>query len=217
MTQALGVTETEIDSSRKKVASKQWSLSEVAEALDNILDKNSEAPLRLKDCFPPSAESSTYSQNLKGCPEGDDKDANQVLLYLSRGSRPAFTQRPCWEGPPGHSAMPPRLRKQEAWRKEPHPTLKYPCRMCEAEFPNRATLVKHINLLHGQCRFYSTWLYGNYSLSPYIVSPTEKRLCLEHFATAQQTSTINLENELDAELPDQAVQQKNLFTYLYSE
>ena len=69
--------------------------------------------------------------------------------------------------------MKPRLRKMESWRKEPLPTLKWTCRMCEAEFPNVELLNKHIDLLHGQYRFYSTWLGGSYSQSPYVVSPTE--------------------------------------------
>ena len=111
--------------------------------------------------------------------------------------------------------MPPRLRKQESWRKEPQPTLKYTCRMCEAEFPNRTSLMDHIDLNHGQCRFYSTWLYGCYSLGPYIVSPTEKRSCLEHFATAQQTSTRNPENEPYTKMLDRAVQRKQLLLHVY--
>ena len=109
------------------------------------------------------------------CSADVSEETNPVVSYLTNGPQPAWTQRPHWEGGPGHSAMKPRLRNMESWRKQPLPTLKWTCRMCEAEFPNKILLGKHIDLLHGQYRFYSTWLGGVDSLSPYVVSPIEKR------------------------------------------
>ena len=67
--------------------------------------------------------------------------------------------------------------------------------MCEAEFPNVETYQKHIDLLHGQYRFYSTWLGGVYSQYPYVISPTEKRGCVEHFAAVQQQAVSVAEDE----------------------
>ena len=129
---------------------------------------------------------------LKAGPDLNDEGIDSVASYLKTGPTAAWTQRPCWPGPPGHSAMKPRLRDMEIWRKEPLPTLMWTCRMCEAEFPNRETLIEHINLLHGQYRFYSTWLGGVYSQAPYIVSPTEKRAVIEHFA--KRATTRHLES-----------------------
>ena len=83
--------------------------------------------------------------------------------------------------------------------------------MCEAEFPNRLALIEHIELLHGQYRFYSIFLSGSYSLSAYCVSPTEKRNCVEHFAASQQEDTLLPDNEPSAELLDQALQRKQLW------
>ena len=87
--------------------------------------------------------------------------------------------------------------------------------MCEAEFPNVETLDQHIDLLHGQYRFYSTWLGGAYSQCPYVISPTEKRACIEHFAAVQQQAVSAAENEPYVELPEQEWQQKQLWAYLY--
>ena len=67
--------------------------------------------------------------------------------------------------------------------------------MCEAEFPNEETLEQHIDLLHGQQRFYSTWLFGTYSKCPYIVSPTEKRGVMAQFAATQQHNTSAADDE----------------------
>ena len=87
--------------------------------------------------------------------------------------------------------------------------------MCEAEFANREALIRHIDLLHGQYRFFSIFLSGCYSLSAYCVSPTEKRSCVEHFASAQKEGTLIPENEPFVELLDPAVQRKQLWAYLY--
>jgi hypothetical protein len=206
--EAFGVTEDEIQSCRERVTSKQWNFVDVAQALEDcLIGKNSGAPCSLTEYV--------CSHHAKACPEDDVGETNPVLLYLTTGLQPAWTQRPCWEGRPGHSAMKPRLRKQELWRKQPLPTLKWPCRMCEAEFPNAQTLDKHIDLLHGQYRFYSTWLGGTYSQCPYVVSPTEKRGCIEHFAAVQQHDTSVAEDEPYVEFQDQAWQQKQFWAYLY--
>ena len=77
--------------------------------------------------------------------------------------------------------------------------------MCEAEFPNVKTLDRHIDLLHGQYGFYSTWFCGTYSQRPYVFSPMEKRGCVEHFAAVQQQVTSVAEDEPYVELPGQAV------------
>ena len=138
-----------------------------------------------------------------GYTRNEDKDA-----------RPAWSLRPHWKGPPGHTAMKTRLRNMESWRKQPFPTLKWICRMCEAEFPNRDTLDKHIDLLHGQYRFYSTWLSGVYSLSPYVVSPAEKRGVIEHFAAVQQGAVSVAEYEPYVPLPDREWQLKQFYFYL---
>ena len=87
--------------------------------------------------------------------------------------------------------------------------------MCEAEFPNQETLLEHINLLHGQYRWYSTCLGGHYSLSAYYASPTEKRACVEHFAASQQEATGDHENEAYAPLMDQETQRKQFWAYVY--
>ena len=206
--EALGVTEEEIQSCRERVTLKQWSLVDVAKALeDRLIGKDSGAPCSLTEY--------TRSEHPKGCPEDGVQEANPVLLYLSTGVQPAWTQRPCWEGRPGHSAMKPRLRKQGSWRKQPLPTLKWPCRMCEAEFPNVGMLDKHIDLLHGQYRFYSTWLGGVYSQCPYVVNSTEKSDCVLHFAAVQQHDTSVAEDEPYVELQNQAMQRKQLLVYLY--
>ena len=206
--EALGVTEEEIQSCLKKIVSKQWSLVDVAKALEvSLIGKNSGAPCSLVEY--------TLSHASKGCPEDDVEETSPVLLYLTTGLQPAWTQRPCWEGRPGHSAMKPRLRKLESWRKQPLPTLKWTCRMCEAEFPNVEMLDNHIDLLHGQYRFYSTWLGGTYSQCPYVISPTEKRGCVEHFAAVQQQATSVAEDEPYVELPDQEWQRKQFWAYLY--
>ena len=87
--------------------------------------------------------------------------------------------------------------------------------MCEAEFPNVETLDQHTDLLHGQYRFYSTWLGGAYSKCPYVISPTEKRGCVEHFAAVQQQAVSVAEDEPHKKLPAQAWQRKQLWAYLY--
>ena len=87
--------------------------------------------------------------------------------------------------------------------------------MCEAAFPNVETLEQHIDLLHGQYRFYSTWLGGSYSQSPYVVSPTEKRGCIEHFAAVQQQAVCVAEDEPHVNLPAQEWQRKQLWAYSY--
>ena len=87
--------------------------------------------------------------------------------------------------------------------------------MCEAEFPNVDTLDQHFDLLHGQYRFYSTWLGGAYSKSPYVISPTEKRGCVEHFAAVQQQAVCVAEDEPHMKLPAQEWQRRQLWAYLY--
>ena len=87
--------------------------------------------------------------------------------------------------------------------------------MCEAEFPNAKTLNKHIDLLHGQYRFYSTWLGGAYSKCPYVISPTEKRGCVEHFAAVQQQAVCVAEDEPYVHLPCRESQRKQLWAFLY--
>ena len=120
--EALGVTETEIQFCREKVASKQWSLAHVAKALeDYLLGENSGAPCSLTE--------HAHSHHPTTCPAEIGGDTNPVLHYLTTGPEPAWTRRPCWEGRPGHSAMKPRLRNIESWRKQPLPTLKWTCRM----------------------------------------------------------------------------------------
>jgi len=206
--EALGVTDEEIQACREKVTSKQWTLADIAKALEVcLIGKNSGAPCSLAEY--------TLSPHPQGCPEDDVEQTNPMLLYLTTGLQPAWTHRPCWEGRPGHSAMKPRLRKLESWRTQPLPTLKWTCRMCEAEFPNVEMLDNHIDLLHGQYRFYSTWLGGTYSQCPYVISPTEKRGCVEHFAAVQQQATSVAEDEPYVELPDQEWQRKQFWAYLY--
>ena len=208
--ESLGVTEGEIQSCREKLTSKQWCQADVVEALEeSLVGNNSDAPCSLTEAV--------RARHSKGCPEGGMGKPNPVLLYLVRGPQPAWTKRPCWEGRPGHSAMKPRLRRLEAWREEPLPTLKWTCRMCEAEFPNVETLDKHIDLLHGQYRFYSTWLAGAYSQCPYVPSPTEKRGCVEHFAAVQQRATSVAEDEPFVQLPDQASRLKLFWSFLYEQ
>jgi hypothetical protein len=144
--EAHGVMEEEIQSCRDKVISKQWSLANVAKALERcLIGENSGAPCSLVEhvCKHPQA-----------CPQDVSEETNPVWFYFTTGPQAAWTQRPCWEGGPGHSAMKPRLRNMESWRKLPLPTLKWTCRMCEAEFPNVETFDKHIDLLHGQYRFF---------------------------------------------------------------
>ena len=96
--------------------------------------------------------------------------------------------------------------------------------MCEAEFPNIETLNQHIDLLHGQYRFYSTWLGGVYSKRPYVISPTEKRGCVEHFAAVQQQAVCIAEDEPHVEKTImgkkgnaewQEWQRRHLWAYLY--
>ena len=87
--------------------------------------------------------------------------------------------------------------------------------MREAEFPNVETLDQHTDLLHGQYRFYSTWLGGAYSKCPYVISPTEKRGCVEHFAAVQQQAVCVAEDEPHMKLPAQAWQRRQLWAYLY--
>ena len=77
--------------------------------------------------------------------------------------------------------------------------------MCEAEFPNVETLDKHIDLLHGKYRFYSTWLGGVYSHSPYVISPTEKRGCKVHSAAEQQQAETVAEDEPYVEITDNGI------------
>ena len=133
--ESLGVTEAEIQSCREKLTSKQWCQADVVEALEeSLVGNNSDAPCSLTEAV--------RARHSKGCPEGGMGKPNPVLLYLVRGPQPAWTKRPCWEGRPGHSAMKPRLRKLEAWREQPLPTLKWTCRMCEAEFPNIEMLIR---------------------------------------------------------------------------
>ena len=177
--EALGVTDAEISSCQEKVTSNQWSFPHVLKTLEvYLLGENSKAPCSLME--------HAHSRLPTDCPAESGEDTNPVLFYLTTGPEPAWTRRPCWEGRPGHSAMKPRLRHMESWRRQPLPTLKWTCRMCEAEFPNVETLDQHIDLLHGQYRFYSTWLAGSYCKCPYVISPTEKRGCVEHFAAVQQ-------------------------------
>ena len=113
--------------------------------------------VRLQVCISSVICASVIDRSLPtDCPAEIGENTNPVLLYLTTGPEPAWTRRPCWEGRPGHSAMKPRLRNMESWRKQPLPTLKWTCRMCEAEFPNVETLDPRTDLLHGQYRFYST-------------------------------------------------------------
>ena len=85
-------------------------------------------------------------------------DPNQVLMDLKTlwVARPHNTG-----GPPGHSAMPPRLRKRDAWRQAPLPCLKYCCKMCEAEFPTSQTLSRPLSLIHGGARWAAFECRGN--------------------------------------------------------
>ena len=86
--------------------------------------------------------------------------------------------------------------------------------MCEAEFPYVETLAENIYLLHGQYPFYSSWLGGVYSLSPYVVSPTEKRGVIEHSAAVQQGAISVAEDEPYMAFPDREWQLKQFFFYL---
>ena len=210
--EAFGVTEQEIDTCRQKVRSKQWSLAQVAAALEILLlDDVGQAPCSLKDFIYPTTGPCAGPQQETAYPAADVEDTpNPVMTYLNE----ILHQRLCWTGPPGHSAMPPRLRCQKSWRREPLPILKYPCRMCEAEFPDRNALLQHIDLVHGQYRFYSTFLAGSYSMSAYFVSPTEKRSCIEHCAQIQQEALLIPEDDAAVDLPDEAIQRKQLWSYL---
>ena len=95
------------------------------------------------------------------------------------------------------------------------PTLKWPRRMCEAEFANVGSLSDYIDFLHGQYRFYSTFLAAAYSQSPYLVTPTEKHMCVEHFAMVQQHVLSIPRNESYARSPDPNLQLKQFWDYLY--
>ena len=157
--ETLGVTQIEIRTCRENVKTGLWNLVDVASALEEcLLGKRSGAPSSLADNMIPD--------RAKDCPADDVGERNPVLRYLAEPSHAAWTKRSCWDGPPGHSAMKPRKRDLQPWREQPLPTLKWTCRMCEAEFPNVETLARHIDLIHGQYRFYSTFLGGTYSQSP---------------------------------------------------
>ena len=66
--------------------------------------------------------------------------------------------------------------------------------MCEAEFPNKQSLLDHIGLVHGGERWYASAVASLVSVEPYIASPVEQRACLERFAHAQQHATLDPEN-----------------------
>ena len=78
--ETLGVTEMEIQSCLEKVVA-EWAFYQVADALGKLLDRNSEAPLRLRELFSPAGDSSNRSQYSKACPEGGGEDTNPVILY----------------------------------------------------------------------------------------------------------------------------------------
>ena len=90
--------------------------------------------------------------------------------------------------------MPARLRNTVLRCKGAAPSLKRCCKMCEAEFANRQSLLDNIGLVHGGERWYASAVAGLVSVEPYIASTVEQRACLECFAHAQQHATLDPEN-----------------------
>ena len=81
---ALGVTEEEIQYCRDKITSKQWSLVDVAKAVEDcLLGENSGKPCSLMD--------RVCTQPPKACPDDAEGETNPVRLNLLTGLVPAWT------------------------------------------------------------------------------------------------------------------------------
>ena len=194
LSEALGVTEEEVAVGKSKLESHDWSRQGVAAALGEYLAEDTFTPAVIAQLFPcEDTNELEHEDSIRHEPE-------KVLEHLAN----AWTRRPCHPGPPGHSAMPARLRRTDPWRKAPVPCLKYCCRMCEAEFPNLPKLSQHENLVHGGARWVRSTCAGLLEVEPYVVSPAEKRATVERFAYAQQHSSKTQRNmgPTDVELPE---------------
>ena len=179
-------------------AAGEWTQADVADALQDVLLGEHVAPVVLRSVL--CSDQIISATN----------SPNPVLEFLRDGGQPAWLRRPCHKGPPGHAAMPARLRRKNVWCKGPAPSLKRCCKMCEAEFANKQALLDHVGLVHGGERWYASAVASLVSLEPYISSPVEQRACLERFAHAQQHSTLDPENAPYCE-PLEPQSQRHLF------
>ena len=159
LSEAFGVTDEEVSAGRERLDDWGWSFADVVGALDEIclqgitsLPRMSLLRLFRKARVMPSEEVSP----------GPCSESNPVKEHLHQ----AMNCHPCHDGLPGHSAMPVRLRKRAPWFECPMPTLKFSCKMCEAEFPNNATMLDHKEMLHGGCRWYYSALCGLLEVQP---------------------------------------------------
>ena len=189
--ECLGVTQEEITTAQKYVAQGEWTLAQVAAVLDELM-----VPTQNR---PPFGLRQLFERYISGCERSESSSNGQsstsepcpVKTYLDGWKG----RRLCHQGPPGHAAMPPRLRDRSSWVTAAHPTLRFACKMCEAEFPNRKAMQTHIDMTHGTHRWYVSALNTFLELSPYVPTCTEKRAVVERFSNAQQHASVDPENE----------------------
>ena len=173
---ALGVSDDEVRSGKERIEKGEWTLTDVAELLDEILEAPTVASLR-----------TLVARHTKDHAPRE----NALREYLNS----AFSSRTHKEGPPHMAAMRARLRDRSRWRSGAHPTLDFTCGLCEAEFPNRRRFEEHVEKVHGGHRWYSAAFTARVELEPYIPSPTESRSVIRRFSMAQQYETTDPENE----------------------
>ena len=219
LAEAFGVSPVELANAQAKIDTGEWRCEDLAAALDKLLLDGKAAPSSLQyvlQNFSVEAKAKVPMSCTDGRAAYSAPSANPVLEYLEGHAPPVYVARPCHKGPPGHAAMPPRVRDRKAGFQTALPTLAFCCRMCEAEFPNRRAHDEHVDMVHGGSRWYINAFHSFHELHPYVVSPTENRSSVQRFARAQQYGTKEFDNEPYVEEPPKHLQKLFLWDALYT-
>jgi hypothetical protein len=204
LSDALGVTDEEVSVGRERLDNLVWSFADVVGALDEIcLHGITPRPrMNLLGLFCEARVMPSEEVSPTLCSE--QNPVKEHLLHVT------FC-RPCHDGSPGYSAMPARLRKPASLFERPTPALLFACKMCDAEFPNKATLVDHKDMVHGGCRCYSDSLCGLLEVSPYVHD------AIDGFAICYQCASVSSENEPYQKEVTQPLQRILLWAHVFRE
>ncbi|CAK0880981.1 unnamed protein product [Prorocentrum cordatum] len=177
--EALGVVEEEeIRAAEARVQSGTWSLALVATRLDELLLVNDASMNAV-------AGAGTALATALGHVAVPAAATATMRAHMDAADWPA---RPRDCGLAGAAAMPPRLRREP--RGEAPPCLPRACHLCEASYPTKEALQKHVRRVHGgDQRAREAWLSLE-SEKPHFVETAGKRRIPMHFAQSYQVSAF---------------------------
>ena len=185
LSQALGLTTSELQEAQKQLDSGAWSEGQVANCLEALLLPN---PRKQFPRLPPLSSALGLRP-----PSSSD---NRVQADIASPKWPARLRDP---GVATAAAMPPRLRRLPP--DSAPPSLPCGCHLCEASFPSIKGLRHHVDCVHGGMqRAREAWLCLE-ACQPHCVMPSEKRAVVENFSFCYAYGHHQGRRELAAEEP----------------